>query len=64
MLWGVAFSSCFVASLNARESDLDEGIRQHRMGTLVVQAEPGAEVRRRATAARILVRGGAGQPDV
>jgi endo-1,4-beta-xylanase len=45
MLWGVAFSSCFVASLNARESDLDEAILQHRMGTLVVQAEPGAEVR-------------------
>ena len=31
-------------SLNAGEPGLDEAIRQHRMGTLVVQAEPGAEV--------------------
>jgi GH35 family endo-1,4-beta-xylanase len=45
MLWVVAFSSCFAGSLNAGDSDLDEAIRRHRMGTLVVQAAPGAEVR-------------------
>ena len=38
MLWVFAFSRSLAASLNAGDSDLDEAIRKHRMGTLVVQA--------------------------
>ncbi len=41
----VAVSGCLVGSLNAGDADLDDAIRKHRMGTLVVQAAPGVEVR-------------------
>jgi hypothetical protein len=41
----VAWSGCLAGTLNAAGSDLEESIRQTRMGTLVVQAAPGAEVR-------------------
>jgi GH35 family endo-1,4-beta-xylanase len=41
----VAFSGILAGSLNAGDSDLAESIRKHRMGTLLVQATPGAEVR-------------------
>ncbi len=45
VLFAMAISGTLATSLNAVDSDLDEAIRKHRMGTLVVQAEPGAEVR-------------------
>lgn len=45
VVWAVAVSGCLATSLNAAESDLAASIRRVRMGTLVVQAAPGAEVR-------------------
>ena len=41
----LAFCLCSSWTLRAAEANLDESIRKHRMGTLVIETAPGAEVR-------------------
>ena len=42
---GIALSFVYACSQTAQGADLDESIRRLRMGTLVVEAPPGMEVR-------------------